>query len=59
MTLPDESEQRTYQIDIRACIFPQCNGEVYELDYLEAINWITAVFKCAKCSNEFTVKIEV
>ncbi len=56
---PEELEPRKYHIDIRSCIDPLCNGELYELEYMENFNWITAEFKCTKCAKEFTVKIEV
>jgi hypothetical protein len=51
-------EERQYQVDIQKCIDKKCNGEVYEIEYMERFNWITAVYKCSKCGREFTVKIE-
>ncbi len=49
---------RAFRIDIRKCIDPACEGEVYEIEWYENVNWVTAVFKCARCAKEFTVKVE-
>ena len=55
----EKSNDRKFQIDVRSCIDPECNGEVYEVEYMEQFNWITAVYKCSKCGREFTMKVEV
>lgn len=52
------NEARRLRVDIRACIDPSCPGELYEIEWYENVNWVTAVFKCALCKKEFTVKVE-
>jgi len=52
-------EERKYDVEFTKCIFKECGGEIYELVYDELNNWITVVYKCAKCGRDFTVKIEV
>jgi len=59
MNDPLEHDDRKYDVDISHCIFKDCGGDVYELMYDETINWITVVYKCARCGRDFTVKIEV
>ena len=51
-------EDRRLRVDIRSCIDPTCPGELYEIEWYENVNWVTAVFKCALCKKEFTVKVE-
>ena len=53
------NDERKYDVELCRCIHKDCGGEVYELAYDESVNWITAVYKCAKCGRDFTVKIEV
>jgi len=54
----EKDGNRKFQLDIRSCIDPNCTGEVYEVEYMEQFNWITAEFKCSVCGKEFTVKVE-
>ena len=56
--MEEQPERRAVRIDIRKCIDPACEGEVYEIEWYEHVNWVTAVFKCGRCGKEFTVKIE-
>ena len=53
------NDDRKYDVELCRCIHKDCGGEVYELAYDESVNWITVVYKCAKCGRDFTMKIEV
>ena len=54
-----DGEERKYDIELTKCIHPECKGELVELMYGETYNWITGVYKCAKCGREFTMKLEL
>jgi hypothetical protein len=56
--MPDNAE-RKYDVELRHCIYKDCDGEVIEQMYDETLNWITIDFKCAKCGREYTMKIEL
>lgn len=55
----EERETRKFDVELRQCIYKDCGGELFELMYDESNNWITIVYKCAKCGRDFTVKIEL
>ncbi len=54
-----EKDNRTFDVELCRCIYKDCGGELFELMYDESNNWITIVYKCAKCGRDFTVKIEL
>ncbi len=54
-----ERDNRTFDVELCRCIYKDCGGELFELMYDESNNWITIVYKCAKCGRDFTVKIEL
>ena len=47
-----------YEVDLRNCIFKECKGDLIELEAFNSITWITIVYRCTKCGEEFTMKIE-
>jgi hypothetical protein len=49
---------RTYRLDIKRCMVRLCDGELAELSYYERNNWVTIEYKCTRCGQEFTVKVE-
>lgn len=52
-------QDRTYRIDIRRCIYNNCDGEVAELSYYERNNWVTIELQCNTCKKRFVVKVEI
>lgn len=58
MTDASSDDRRRFDVALHRCIDPACGGELIEVEYFEAQNWITAGYRCARCKREFTMKIE-
>lgn len=49
---------RTYRLDLKACIVQACGGELAEISYYERNNWATVELECEICKRRFVVKVE-
>lgn len=59
MTMPSSpSSNRTYRVDLMACLVRECDGELEEISYYERNNWVTVELECNTCRKRFVVKVE-